>query len=128
MFCTNDIELREYNAFKNFITGTIENRTDPTNIQLTQGENGYIIPTTICDKIVSKVKDRVPWLALCNLYVVNGKLSVPVYNETDDNFINADYVNEGSSLTDNIGKFASVDLNGFLILNFNQFNAFSITS
>lgn len=45
----------------------------------------------------------------------NGKLSVPVYGEDTTNYIDADYVDEGTDLTDNIGKFTTIDLTGFVI-------------
>lgn len=57
----------------------------------------------------------VPFLTLGDVYNTNGKLSVPVYSEDATNYINADYVDEGTSLVDNIGEFTSVDLTGFVI-------------
>lgn len=107
-------EQLEERAFADFILGRVsENRAEGT--QLTQGNNGGIVPTTIANRIITAVKDRVPFLKLCNVIYTNGKLSIPVYNEDGDAFINADYVDEGNELTDNIGKFTTVDLNGFVI-------------
>lgn len=108
------IDVNEYNSFKSFVTNCVVESRDG-EIQLTQGDNGGIIPTSIANKIVEVVKDRIPWLALCNVFVVNGKLSVPCYNETDEHFIDADYVDEGVELIDNIGSFQTVDLSGYLI-------------
>ncbi len=107
-------EQLEERAFADFILGRVsENRAEGT--QLTQGNNGGIVPTTIANRIITAVKDRVPFLKLCNVIYTNGKLSIPVYSEDGDAFINADYVDEGNELTDNIGKFTTVDLNGFVI-------------
>lgn len=107
-------EVREIEAFENFIRNNAEEiRTG--EIQMTQGANGAIVPTTIANQIITAVRDKVPYLQLANVVNTNGKLSVPVYGEDSTNFINADYVDEGTALTDNIGKFTTVDLTGFVI-------------
>lgn len=105
----------EEQAFSNFIMGrtTAENRAG--EIQLTQGNNGSIVPTTIANRIIKAVRDMVPFLSLADVVYTNGKLSVPVYGEDTTNYIKADYVDEGTELTDNIGKFTTVDLTGFVL-------------
>lgn len=84
-------------------------------IQLTQGNNGSIVPTTIANKIIKAVRDMVPYMTICDVITTNGKLSVPVYGEDAKNLINADYVDEGAELTDNVGKFTTIDLTGYVI-------------
>lgn len=106
------LEERETEAFENFVRG-IESRTG--EIQLTQGLNGKIVPTTIANKIIKAVRDKVPYLQIADVVNTNGKLCVPVYGEDATNYINADYVDEGSALTDNIGKFTTVDLTGYVV-------------
>lgn len=104
----------EEQAFSDFIMGRVsENRAG--EIQLTQGNNGSIVPTTIANRIIKAVRDMVPFLSLADVVYTNGKLSVPVYGEDATNYIKADYVDEGTDLSDNIGKFTTVDLNGFVI-------------
>lgn len=101
-------------AFADFIMNRVtENRAG--EIQLTQGNNGSIVPTTIANRIIKSVRDMVPFLQLSDVIYTNGKLSVPVYGEDSTNYIKADYVDEGTDLTDNIGKFTPIDLNGFVI-------------
>lgn len=111
------VEERELVCFEAFIKGELlETRTDePTNIQLTQGSNGSIVPSTIANRIIQGVRDTVPFLQLADVQKTNGSLSVPVYGEDATNALAADYVSEGSSLTDNVGKFSTVDLTGFVI-------------
>lgn len=92
---------------------TAENRAG--EIQLTQGNNGSIVPTTIANRIIKAVRDMVPFLSLADVVYTNGKLSVPVYGEDSTNYIKADYVDEGTELTDNIGKFTTIDLTGFVL-------------
>lgn len=105
----------EEQAFSDFIMGrtTAENRAG--EIQLTQGNNGSIVPTTIANRIIKAVRDMVPFLSLADVVYTNGKLSVPVYGEDSTNYIKADYVDEGTELTDNIGKFTTIDLTGFVL-------------
>lgn len=101
-------------AFADFIMNRVtENRAG--EIQLTQGNNGSIVPTTIADRIIKAVRDMVPFLQLSDVVYTNGKLSVPVYGEDSTNYIDADYVDEGTELTDNIGKFTTIDLTGFVM-------------
>lgn len=57
----------------------------------------------------------VPFLQLSDVVYTNGKLSVPVYGEDSTNYIDADYVDEGTELTDNVGKFSTIDLTGFVL-------------
>lgn len=108
------LEEREVEAFESFIRGNADEiRTG--EIQLTQGLNGKIVPTTIANRIIKAVRDMVPYLQLADVTNTNGTLCVPVYGEDSTNFIDADYVDEGDPLTDNIGKFTTVDLTGFVI-------------
>ena len=110
-----DVEERaaaEEKAFCDYILGVaVENRAT----QLTQGANGAIVPTTIANRIIEEVKSRVPFLRYADVYETSGKLSIPVYSENSENFINADYVDEGTDLTDNVGKFTTIDLTGYVI-------------
>lgn len=101
-------------AFADFIMNRVtENRAG--EIQLTQGNNGTIVPTTIANRIIKSVRDMVPFLQLSDVVYTNGKLSVPVYGEDSTNYIKADYVDEGTELTDNIGKFTTIDLTGYVV-------------
>ena len=101
-------------AFADFIMNRVtENRAG--EIQLTQGNNGSIVPTTIANRIIKSVRDMVPFLQLSDVIYTNGKLSVPVYGEDSTNYIKADYVDEGTELTDNIGKFTTIDLTGYVV-------------
>ena len=101
-------------AFADFIMNRVtENRAG--EIQLTQGNNGAIVPTTIANRIIKSVRDMVPFLQLSDVIYTNGKLSVPVYGEDSTNYIKADYVDEGTELTDNIGKFTTIDLTGYVV-------------
>ena len=111
---TKVAEESEVRAFEAFVRNNLEELRAGEQ-QLTEGNNGAIVPTTIANKIIEEVRDMVPFLTLGDVYNTNGKLSVPVYSEDSTNYINADYVDEGTSLVDNIGEFTSVDLTGYVI-------------
>ena len=57
----------------------------------------------------------VPFLTMADVVSTNGKLSVPVYGEDATNYMKADYVDEGTDLTDNVGKFTTIDLTGYVV-------------
>lgn len=107
-------EEAQTKAFLAYVSGNAA-EVRAGEIQLTQGANGAIVPTHIANKIIEEVRDMVPYLTICDVVSTNGKLSVPVYGEDATNYIHADYVNEGTDLTDNVGKFTTIDLNGYVI-------------
>jgi HK97 family phage major capsid protein len=80
---------------------------------LPQGTNGAIIPKTISNRIVDKVKNLSPILTKANLYTIKGALSIPVYDYTQHT--TAYQGAEFAAITASAGTFTSVDLNGFVI-------------
>lgn len=82
---------------------------------LTMGNNGAVIPTTIANKIIVEVKDICPILSRATMYNVQGTLKVPAWSlasETHD--ITVSYQAEFTDITADAGKFISVDLSGYL--------------
>lgn len=106
------VEERESKEFvgyiRNVLAGT-ENRAK----NLTAGENGAVIPKTIAQKIISKAYDMSTILGKATRYNTKGKLSIPVYTDTDS-AINMAYADEFVELESSIGKLTSVDLDGYL--------------
>lgn len=104
----------EERAFADYVLGRAnELRTGEQN--MTMGNNGAIIPTTIANRIIKAVRDRCPILAGATIYNVKGTLKVPVWgkaNTTHD--IAVGYQSEFTELTADSGAFASVDLGGYL--------------
>ena len=108
---TEEVEER---AFANYIYNRVsENRAEGT--AMTQGSNGGIVPTTIANRIIAEVRDMVPFLSMSEVISTNGKFSIPVYTEDGTNAVSAAYVDENVDLADNVGKFITVDLTGFVI-------------
>lgn len=103
-------EEAETRAFDAYLRGVVLNQRDS---ELDKGTNGAVIPTTIANKIISKVYNICPILERSTKYNVKGKLVVPYYDE-DTNSITVSYANEFEDLTSNVGSFDKIELDGFL--------------
>lgn len=116
---TETRETQEERTFLNYIKRQcgfqVETRTGEQNLDMTN--NGAVVPTTIANKIISKVQEISPILAKATRFNVKGTLKVPVYGKSGDNSdqdITVAYQAEFTDITANAGKFTSVDLSGFL--------------
>ena len=98
---TDDSEVR---AFETFIR---ENRA--TN--MTIGDNGAVIPTTIANQILDTVKQIAPLYNLATKFNVKGKLEFPVAK----NAITTAYSDEFTALTSSAVGFEKRTLDGFLV-------------
>lgn len=104
-------EELEERAFAAYIRGeALKERAD---VNLTAGDNGAVIPTSIAQKIIKKVHDICPIYQLATRYNVGGTLSVPYYDE-DTQAIEMAYATEFTELGSTSGKFGSIELKGFL--------------
>lgn len=105
--CKEEADRRAFDAY---IRGVVLNERVK---ELDKGSNGAIIPTTIANKIISKVYDICPILEKSTKYNVKGKLVIPYYDE-GTTAITVDYATEFEDLTSNVGTFDKVELTGFL--------------
>lgn len=109
----SDVEERaaaEEKAFANYIRGVVEERAD---VNLTKTDNGAVVPTSIANKIIKKVYDICPIYQLATRYNVGGTLTIPYYDESTQSITMA-YATEFTELESSSGKFASIELKGFL--------------
>lgn len=102
-------EEADYRAFDAYLRNRVVNE----RVELTKGANGAVIPTTIANKIISKVYNICPILERSTKYNVKGKLVVPYYDE-DTNSITVSYATEFEELTSSVGSFDKIELDGFL--------------
>lgn len=104
----------EERAFVDYIMGrSQELRSGEQNMDTTNG--GAVIPTSITNRIIKKVKDLCPILEGCTMFSVKGTLKIPVWgkaNTTHD--ITVAFSEEFTELTADSGAFTTVDLGGFL--------------
>lgn len=99
-----ELQLQEERAFENAIrNGEIRN--------LQAGDNGSLIPETVSERIVAKVKEISPLLAECQM--VNVKGNYRVIKETSAT--EANYVEEGSAFTGADSTFEAVVLKSYVI-------------
>lgn len=110
-------EKLELRAFENYIRGTIETRDDPEPadepINMTKGDNGAVIPTTIIHKIIDKVHDISPIFAMATKYYMGGTITIPYYDDSEAD-ITMDYQEEFKELESKVGSMKSISLSGFL--------------
>lgn len=103
-------EEQEERAFENYIRGVI---SEERASNLTSGDNGAVIPTSIANKIIKKVLEICPIYQLATRYNVGGTLTIPYYDETTTAITMA-YSTEFTELESSSGKFKSIELKGFL--------------
>lgn len=111
------VEQAEERAFANFLrTGEtnysdVETRSD---VNLSKGDNGVIIPSTIASRIISTVKSIAPIIQNSDFYDVKGDLIFAVEDESTSKTTCA-YVGEFQELESTSGKFKSVTLKGNVV-------------
>lgn len=86
----------------------------PADSNWTPDANGAVIPSSIANKIIERVKNISPIYAMSSKYNVKGTLSIPYYDETDGK-ITVGYQKEFSALTATSGNLKSIELGGFLV-------------
>lgn len=107
----------EERAFANFLrTGEtsfsdVETRSD---VNLSKGDNGVVIPSTIASRIISTVKNIAPIIQNSDFYDVKGDLIFAVEDESTSKTICA-YVSEFQELESTSGKFKQVTLKGNVV-------------
>ena len=106
-----EVEIRESQQFVDYVRGVIENRADAN---LTSGNNGAIIPTTIAKKIIRTAYDMCSILKDATKYDTNGTLSIPVYGADGSTDITMAYAEEFTELESKVGKFTSINLDNYL--------------
>ena len=122
------VEERDIDSFDAFLRGQLENRSD---VNMTMGDNGAIIPSSIANKIIDKVVDMCPIYHDAERYNVTGTLSIPYYDDSTGD-ISMTYADEFTDGESGSGSFKSISLTGFLgraicdvsksLINNNQFN------
>ena len=107
----------EKRAFANFLrTGEtsfsdVETRSD---VNLSKGDNGVVIPSTISNRIISTVKNIAPIIQNSDFYDVKGDLIFAVEDESTSKTTCA-YVSEFQELESTSGKFKQVTLKGNVV-------------
>ncbi len=106
-----DIEQRDVDAFDAYLRGKVLEERENTNMVKT--DNGAVIPTTIANKIITKVVDICPIFQDADRYNVKGTLSIPYYDESTKD-VKMEYCDEFTEGESSTGSFANITLTGFL--------------
>lgn len=107
---------KEERAFVDFIITGEERAASPG---MSYGSNGAIVPTTIAQKIIEKVKELSPIYDKVEKFNTKGTLEIPVYGTDSDvdsptGGVNVAYQgNEFTALVAGQGKFTSIELKGY---------------
>lgn len=112
-----EMRAAERKAFERYVremAGVAMRDDPPTDYNMTQGNNGYIIPKTIAEEIITKVKNICPIFERAQRYNVKGTLDVPYYPASSSHVIAAAYADEMEELVASSGDFGKVTLTGFL--------------
>ena len=106
----DELEIRAFDCYIRGVSSDVETRAA---VNMTVGDNGAVIPTSIVNKIIEKVKEISPIYAMATHYDVGGTLTIPSYDESTQKITMA-YATEFTALTSTSGKFTSISLSGFL--------------
>lgn len=105
----DNVEEMETRAFADFIRN--KKRAGDSNI--TKEDNEAVIPKTIANKIIDKIKDISPLFRDAEKYNVKGTVSIPYVDGSNDN-ITVAYASEFEDLDAKSTKLLSIDLTGHL--------------
>ncbi len=107
----SDREQAERRAFESFLTGR-ENR-DAVPVNMTYGTNGAVIPTSIMNKVIDRVKEISPIFAAATKYPVKGQITIPKIDRSSGD-ITVAFAAEFAELTAKGFKFSSITLSPHL--------------
>ena len=108
-------ERDDYKDFANYIRtlSSEDSATRATEVNLTKGDNGGVIPKTIVNKIMEKVYELSPIHNFATKYDMKGEAIIPVEAESSDTVTLA-FQKEFDELTSHANKFTTISLTGYL--------------
>lgn len=78
------------------------------------GTNGDLLPRTVADMIIKKIKDISPLYEKATKFNVRGELSIPTYDESTT-AVTAAYVDELTELTEKSGELKVISLKPYIV-------------
>lgn len=95
---THTQEELENRAFECYVRGIAPELETREAVNMTVGDNGAVIPTSIANKIIGMVKEISPLYQRATHYNVGGNLTIPSYDESTQKITMA-YATEFTALT-----------------------------
>lgn len=107
-------EAREVHSFAEYIRGVVKKDLHTReDVNITKGDNGAVIPKTIVNKIIDKMKEISPLWKDAQAYTGKGTIAIP-YVDAESDGIAMTYATEFQELEAKGEKLLTVDLTGFL--------------
>lgn len=109
-------EMQERKAFVETVRALVNKQpiTRGNDYNMTQGNNGYIVPKTIAQEVITKVCEICPVFEQAHRYDVKGTLEIPYYPASSSHVVAAGYKDEMAALEASSGDFNTIELTGFL--------------
>lgn len=107
----------EERAFDNFLRGWVSEERAEAAGDLSFNDGKVTVPTTIANKIITKVYDICPIAARASRYNAKGTFTIPFYPATVEGAtpdMQMAYADEFTELTSTSGKFDNITLQGYL--------------
>lgn len=106
-------EAAEERAFADYIRGVVTDMETRADTNFTKEANGAVIPSSIANKIITRVEEICPIYQLATKYNVGGTLTIPYYDESTSSITMA-YATEFNELESTAGEFKNISLTGYL--------------
>lgn len=107
-----DMAKEDVKNFATFIRNSVAGVPAVEN-SFKKGDNGVLVPSTIAQKIIAKVKEISPLYSLATRYTLKGKLIIPVVDNSEDD-VTVAYAEEFAEIPAHANKFKSVELSSFM--------------
>lgn len=110
----DDEEERDNHNFAEYVRGVVKNDLQTReDVNITKGDNGAVIPKTIVNKIIDRMKEISPLWRDAQPYMGKGTIGIPYVDAENDGIAMA-YATEFKDLEAKGEKLLTVELTGFL--------------
>lgn len=110
----DDEEERDNHNFAEYVRGVVKNDLQTReDVNITKGDNGAVIPKTIVNKIIDRMKEISPLWRDAQPYMGKGTIGIPYVDAENDGIAMA-YATEFRDLEAKGEKLLTVELTGFL--------------
>lgn len=104
---------QDVKQFASYVRDTLKGNYRQADTNITRGDNGSIIPTTIVNKIIDHVKELSPLFSGCESYSGKGKLVIPYVDDAKD-AITVAWAEEFTDLTASATGLKTIELDEYL--------------
>ena len=108
-----NVEERDIASFAAYIRSTVSGVQEREASNMTKSANGAVLPKTIANKIIDRIKEISPLFRDAEQFNVKGTLSIP-YVEAASSTIEMAYATEFTDLESKSETLKTVDLTGYL--------------